>query len=44
MNLKFRGEVWAGDINLKVIGIKTAFRCKRLYRITDIVSVDGVED
>ena len=37
-------EVWAGDKNLKVIDIKTTFSSKRLYRITDAVNADGVED
>ena len=42
--LKFTREVWVGDKKLKVIGIKTTFSSKRLYRIGDTVNVDGVED
>lgn len=42
LNLKFKREIWARDINLKVVSIKTAFRSKRPCRIPDTVSAGGV--
>lgn len=44
MSLKFKRELWAGDINVGGNSIRTAFRSKRLSGITNRVSVDGVED